>query len=42
MKVTLVPAQMLLSASLDDTATAGVTLLITAVVMLLPFAVADV
>ena len=34
--VTLVPWQMLLSASLDAMATAGVTLLLTVVVMLLP------
>ncbi len=41
-KVTLVPWQMTLSASLEAMATAGVTLLLTVVVIEFPFAVADV
>ncbi len=40
--VTLVPEQIALSASLEAMETDGVTLLLTVVVMLLPFAVADV
>ena len=41
-KVTLVPEQMLLSASLDAIATSGVTLLFTLVVIEFPFAVDEV
>ena len=41
-KVTLVPEQIELSASLEVMVTAGVTLLLTVVVMLLPFAVDEV
>ena len=42
MNVTLVPEQIALSTSLEAIETAGVTLLLTVVVMLLPLAVADV